>query len=145
MKLHPITVIETIASSIFIATLFIVAILLPRSLRKPGIFIAGLLTCLLLMFFATRPYIHDYQFSKKKEYLNQYLIKKYPNQNWEITRRTGRQYNRNYLLVKFENESDWTYAYLVKNKKRICQGAWMPAEGKFPDEGKHYEVRDCEN
>ncbi|MCJ8008161.1 hypothetical protein ACFFF5_11030 [Lederbergia wuyishanensis] len=142
--MHPITVIEIIASSIFIGLLFIVAIFLPRRLRKPGIYIASLLTFLLLMFFAARPYIHDYQFAKKKEYLNQYLINQYPNQNWEITRQIGRQYNRNYLLVNFDNERDWTYAYLVKNKKRICQGAWMPPEGKFPDEGKHYEVKDCE-
>ncbi|MBS4197342.1 hypothetical protein [Lederbergia citri] len=142
MELHPITVIEILASSIFIIALFVIAIFLPKRLRKMGLYIASLLMLLLLIFFAVRPFVHKYQFSQKKEYLHHYLVEKYPNERWEITKLEGRQYNRNYLQVKFENESEWIYMYLVKDKKKIYQVVWSPPDGKYPKEGLHYEHTD---
>ncbi|MBW8351553.1 hypothetical protein K0H71_19225 [Bacillus sp. IITD106] len=97
MELHPITVIEIFFSSIFIISLFIIVIFLPKRFKKTGLYIASLVTVLLLIFFAVRPFVHDYQFSNKKEYLNAYLMEKYSNEKWEITKLEGRQYNRNNL------------------------------------------------
>src|SRR5690606_28761369 len=106
-------------------------------------YIASLVTVFLLIFFAVRPFVHDYQFSKKKEYLNAYLMEKFPNEKWEITKQEGRQYNRNYLRVTFEDENDWTYLYIIKDRKKICQEGYILPEDEFSKKGKHLESNVC--
>lgn len=78
------------------------------------------------------------------EQLNQYLQEKYPNERWEITRKIGRQYNPYHLNVEFENEKGWIYTYSVVRESHICQRSWVPPEGKFPNEGQHFE-RHCKS
>ncbi len=142
--MHPITVIEITVSIILVIVTFVIALLLPKNSRKFWLMIASLLTVLLLLFFTIRPYWVDYQVSKKIEQLNQYLVEKYPNQEWTIRQQEGRQYNPYHLKVEFETEKGWTYTYSVVNEKNICQSVWTPPEGKFPDEGKHFESDHCE-
>ncbi|SEA01293.1 hypothetical protein SAMN05421743_102216 [Thalassobacillus cyri] len=141
--MHPITVIEIAGSFILVIVIFVIARLLPKQMRKLSLIIASLLSALLLLFFTIRPHWVDYQVSKKIEQLNQYLAEKYPNQEWTISRKEGRQYNPYHLEVEFENEKDWIYTYSVANEKNICQNVWTPTEGKFPQEGKHYESNHC--
>lgn len=137
--MHPITVIEIIASTVFAIILFVIPLLMPSRWRKKGFYTAASMTLLLLLLFAVRPFWNEYRVSIKKEYLNQYLEKYYPNQKWEISKREGRQYNIHHLEVRFENEKDWIYSYSVSSRKKICQSVWSPPEGKVPDEGRHYE------
>jgi hypothetical protein len=139
--LHPITAIEITASVVFVIVIFVIAFFLPNKVRKLSLIMAYSLTVILLLFFAVRPYWIDYQVSKKTEQLNQYLEGKYPNQDWEISRQVGRQYNPYHLEVSFKNEKGWTYTYSVVNEENIYQSVWVPPGGKFPDEGKHYEKK----
>lgn len=104
-----------------------------------SLIIASSITIILILLFAIRPYWIDYQVSKKMEQLNQYLEERYPKEQWQITRQLGRQNNPYRLNVEFENEKGWIYTYSVVNEKNSCQRVWTPPEGKFPDEGKHYE------
>lgn len=97
-----------------------------------------------MIFFFVRPYWIEFQVSKKTQHLNQYLIEKYSNEGWTITRREGRQYNPYQLEVEFESEKGWTYTYLVVDEEEICQSIWTPPEGELPSEGKHYENSHCE-
>ncbi|MBH9966233.1 hypothetical protein [[Bacillus] enclensis] len=111
--MHPITVIEILMSAGLIFLLFVTAFLLPAGIRKWSIIAASSTTVLILLFFVLRPFWIDYQVSRKTENLNHYLEGKYPGQEWEISRRTGRQYNPYHLMVEFENEKGWTYTYSV--------------------------------
>lgn len=110
-----------------------------RKLRKAGLIIVSSITVLLLLSFAIRPYWIDYQVSRKTEQLNHYLEEKYPNQEWEISRQAGRQYNPYHLQVRFKNEEGWIYIYSVVNEKKIHQSVWVPSGGNSFEEGKHYE------
>lgn len=141
--MHPITAIEAAGSIVLMVVIFLTALLLPKQMRKLSLLIASLLTALLFLFFIIRPYWVDYQVSIKSEQLNQYLEEKYPNQEWMISRGEGRQYNPYHLEVTFESEKGWIYTYSVVNEKNICQSVWTPPEGKFPQEGKHYERNHC--
>lgn len=126
-------------SGVFVCILFLIGLFLPNKIRKLGFIIAASISFILLVSFVVRPYWVDYQVSKKMEQLNQYLEKKYPNEQWEITRQIGRQYNPYHLNVEFENENGWFYTYSMVDINTICQKSWAPPEGKFPGEGKHYE------
>jgi len=137
--LHPITIFEIAASIGFVMIMFVIALLLPKKVRKLSLCMSCSLTVLLLLLFVIRPYWIDYQVSNKTKQLNLYLEERYPNQEWEISRQVGRQYNPYHLNVNFINEKGWTYTYSVVNEKNIFQSSWMPPEGKFPDAGKHYE------
>ncbi|GAA0343388.1 hypothetical protein GCM10008967_37290 [Bacillus carboniphilus] len=140
--MHPITVIEIMISTIFVAGLFIIAFLLPYRMRKKSIITVSFITLLLLLFFAVRPFWIDYQVSLKTEKLNQYLEENYPGEVWEIRRQVGRQYNPYHLKVTFENEKDWTYTYYVGDDQ-ICQTVWSPPDGMGPIDGKHFEYSGC--
>ncbi len=96
------------------------------------------------MFFPLRPYWIDYQVSIKREQLNHYLAETYPNQKWEITQREGRSYSPYQFKVEFDNETNWTYTYAVVSEQKICQVVWTPPQGKFPDEGEHFEKESCD-
>lgn len=137
--MHPITAIEILLSVVVVLVIFVIAVLLPKRIRKISLFTACTLTVFLVISFAIRPYWIDYQVSRKTVQLNQYLEEKYPNQTWEISRQVGRQYNPYHLQVRFENEQDWMYIYSVTNPNKIHQSVWIPAGGRFPDQGKHYE------
>jgi hypothetical protein len=141
---HPITAIEIASSVVTVTLLFIIAWVVPKKIRKISMLIATLLTLILLSIFAFRPFWIAYQVSIKTELLDSFLEGKYPNEEWEIDRRTGRQYNPYHLVVTFKNEEDWTYTYSVVDEDKICQNVWTPPEGKFPKEGKHYEGSHCE-
>jgi len=142
--LHSITVIEISVSIFVVLATILLAFLLPRKISKLAIIIAPILSILFILFFAIRPYWVGYQVSKKIEKLNQYLVEKYPHQEWTISRHEGRQYNPYHFEVEFKNEKGWTYTYLVENENNICQTVWTPPEGKFPDDGKHFESKHCE-
>lgn len=142
--MHPKTVIEILASGSFVVLVFVAVLFLPSRLRKLGIYLTISITALLLLFFIVRPYYDEYQASKKKEYLDQYLERVYPRQKWKIIQPVGRQYNPDFFEVKFENESDWIYIYSVADEERICQRVWIPPEGNIASsEGKHYEGKNC--
>lgn len=142
--MHPITVIEITVSVVFLIVIFVAALLLPSKFKKLGIISALSITAIILSFFAIRPYWVDFQAAKKTEQLQRYLEEKYPDEQWDISRQTGRQYNPYHINVTFNNENDWIYTYFVINENNICQRAWSSPEGKFPDEGKHFEGNQCE-
>ncbi|RDU37176.1 hypothetical protein DRW41_10880 [Neobacillus piezotolerans] len=142
--MHPISVIEVSLSFIFVIVTFGIALLFPKKYKKLTLMIASLLSVLLLLYFTIRPFWIDYQVSKKMDLLNQYLREEYPDQEWSITRREGRQYNPYHLDVEFMNEKGWVYTYSLVNEKNICQSAWAPQNGKLPREGKHFESKPCE-
>lgn len=131
-------------SAALIFILYVTAFLLPAGIRKWSIIAASSTTILILLFFALRPFWIDYQVSRKTEKLNHYLEGKYPGQKWEVSRRIGRQYNPYHLMVEFENEKGWTYTYSVVDEKNICQSVWTPPEGRLPNEGEHFERKECE-
>jgi len=137
--LHPITVIEIVTSVGFVLVIFVIVLVSPTRIRKLGLIVASILTLLLLLSFAIRPVWIEFQVSKKTEQLNQYLEKKYPYQEWEISRPEGRQYNPYHLTVRFKNEAGWAYTYLVADNN-IHQIVWIPPEGKSPEEGTHSEM-----
>lgn len=116
---------------------------MPRKIREISLIRASALTALLLLLFTIRPFWIDYQVSKKTQQLNYFLEEKYPEQEWEISRKEGTQYSPYQLQVKFDNEEDWTYTYSVANKTNFCQLSWTPPIGKYPNEGKHYEGDEC--
>ncbi|KSU64536.1 hypothetical protein AS034_01480 [[Bacillus] enclensis] len=142
--MHPITVIEMLMSAALIFLLFVTAFLLPAKIRRLSIIAASSATVLILLFFALRPFWIDYHVSRKTEQLNHYLERKYPGQEWKISRRIGRQYNPYHLMVEFENEKGWTYTYSVVDEKNICQSVWTPPEGRLPNQGEHFERNECE-
>ncbi|WP_339316082.1 hypothetical protein [Paenibacillus sp. FSL R10-2734] len=137
--MHPITAIEIILSIVFVLVIFVIAVLLPMKVRKLSIIMASSLTVLLLLSFAIRPYWIDYQVARKTEQLNHYLENKYPDEEWEVSRQVGRQYDPYSLEVRFKNEKGWIYIYSVVNENKIYQSVWIPAGGKSSDVGKHYE------
>jgi hypothetical protein len=144
ISVHPITVIEILMSAGLIIILFVTAFLLPKKIKRVSIFAASSITVLVLSFFALRPLWIDHHVSKKTERLNHYLEGKYHGQKWEISRQTGRQYNPYHLRVEFENEKGWTYTYSVVDEKNICQSVWTPPEGRLPNEGEHFERKECD-
>ncbi len=131
-------------SVFLIIIIFVAALLVPKKSRNLSLIIASSITVILLSFFAIRPYWIDDQVSNKAEQLEDYLEGKYPNQEWEISRQTGRQYNPYHLNVEFDNEKGWIYTYSVVVEKNICQSVWTPPEGKSPHEGEHFESNHCE-
>lgn len=124
---------------VLVLLIFLVACFLPIRIRKSGFMIASSITAAIILLLVVRPYWVDYKVSKKTEQLGQYLEAKYPNEQWDITRQVGRQYNPYHLNVEFENEKGWIYTYSVQSEIKACQRSWTPPEWKFPDEGKHYE------
>lgn len=141
--MHPITVVHITASVAIVILFFVIAFLIPKKARKIGLLLASFLTLFLISIFTIRPLWINYQVSKKTEQLNRYLEQKYPNQEWEIKRMAGRQYNPYHLDVTFENEKGWIYTYWVRDDNTICQIRLSNLDGKLPIEGKHYEPNSC--
>ncbi|GGB67506.1 hypothetical protein [Fictibacillus barbaricus] len=140
--MHPITVIEITATAVFISALFIIALIVPKSKRRIGLYTASFITICILGFFLIRPHWIHYQVSIKKEQLNTYLEQKYPGEKWKITRNIGRQYNPYHLLVEFENEKGWVYYYFVKDANNIQQKGYGMPDGAGKVEGKHFQQKD---
>lgn len=90
---------------------------------------------MLLVFFLARPFWIEYQVAQKTEHLNQYLVERYLDEEWSISRQEGRQYSPYHLKVEFKNEKGWVYTYSVVEEESICQNAWSPPEGDPSDEG----------
>jgi hypothetical protein len=141
MQLHPITVIEIIFIVIFLGALFTIAMLIPKAKRKIGLYVSGFITVIVLAFFLIRPHWINYQVSIKSEQLHAYLEKKYPGEDWKITRRTGRQYNPYHLEVEFSSEKGWKYLYWVKDAANIKQTGYSVPDGDTRIEGDHYDPR----
>jgi hypothetical protein len=143
MQLHPFTVIEITFTVIFLSALFIMAMLIPKSKRKIGLYSTGFITVMILAFFLIRPHWINYKVSIKTEQLHAYLEKKYPGEEWEITRNVGRQYNPYHLDVEFENEKGWFYTYWVKDANNIKQkGYAVPVSETENSEPKHFQSED---
>jgi hypothetical protein len=143
MQMHPITVIEIIFTAIFLAALFTISMLIPKTKRKIGLYAACLITVIVLAFFLIRPHWINYQVSIKTEQLHAYLEKKYPGEKWKITRRTGRQYNPYHLEVEFSSEKDFKYLYWVKDAANIKQtGYAVPVSETENSEPKHFQPED---
>jgi len=137
--LYPITAIEIVTATVFVIVLFVIAFLLPKRIRKFSLLAASSLTTIVLLFFAVRPFWIEYQAEKRMEYLNRYLEKKYPNEEWKIRRLEGVRYSPYHFDVEFKNEKGWIYRYSVGGEQEICQNAWALPDGIRPAEGKHYE------
>jgi hypothetical protein len=143
MQMHPITVIEIIFTAIFLAALFTISMLIPKTKRKIGLYAACLITVIVLAFFLIRPHWINYQVSIKTEQLHAYLEKKYPGEKWKITRRTGIQYNPYNLEVEFSSEKDFKYLYWVKDAANIKQtGYAVPVSQTENSEPKHFQPED---
>lgn len=141
MQLHPITVIEIMFTVIFLGALYTIAMLIPKAKRKIGLYVSGFITVIVLGFFLIRPHWINYQVSIKTEQLHVYLEKKYPGEDWEITRRTGRQYNPYHLEVEFNSEKGWKYLYWVKNAANIKQTGYSVPDHSSKIEGKHFQPK----
>jgi hypothetical protein len=139
MQLHLITVIEIIFTVIFLSALFIIAGLIPKTKRKIGLYAAGFITVIVLAFFLIRPHWINYQVSIKTEQLHVYLEKKYPGEEWNITRRSGRQNNPYHLEVEFSSEKGFRYLYWVKDAANIKQTGFSVPDGATKIEGKHFQ------
>ena len=137
--MHPITASEIATATVFVIVLIVIALLLPKRIRKLSLAIAATFTFIVLLFFACRPFWIEYQAVKRMEYLNQYLERKYPDEEWVMNRLKGRHYSPYHFDVEFNNEKGWIYRYSVGDKQEICQSAMAVPEGKRPSEGKHYE------
>ncbi|ETI70784.1 hypothetical protein [Neobacillus vireti] len=137
--MDPITVIEIIVSTVIIIILFSAALLVPQKVRKQSLLLASILSLIIGLFFAIRPIWINFQVKEKTAQLNQYLKQKYPNEEWEIKRKIGRQYNPYHLDVRFDNEKGWVYTYFV-NDHTIFQIAWSVPDNQSSNEGKHYEL-----
>lgn len=143
MQLHPITVIEIIFTVIFLSALFIIAMLIPKTKRKIGLYVPSSITIIVLAFFLIRPHWINYQVSIKTEQLRAYLEKKYPGEEWKIKRKVGRQYNPYHLEVEFDNEKGWFYMYLVKDADNITQNGYaVPVSETKKSEPKHFQPED---
>lgn len=141
MQLHPITVIEIIFTVIFVGALFIIAMLIPKTNRKMGLYAASIITLIALAFFLIRPHWINYQVSIKTDQLHAYLEKKYPGEEWKITRRIGRQYNPYHLEVEFSSEKGWKYLYWIKDAANIKQTGYSVPDGDTKIEGDHFDPR----
>lgn len=137
--MHPITIIEIIIAIVPIFVLLVIALLIPKKVKKAVLLSVLCLTILEIGFISLRPVWIDYQVSKKTEQINQYLVRKYPNESWEIKRKEGRQYNPYHLNVIFKNEPLWIYDYTVDSDGQVRQTGVATPSGKFPDDGKHRE------
>ncbi len=137
MDLHPITVIEIMFTLTLISALYIVAIFIPKTKRKIGLYTASTISALVLLFFIIRPFWTDYHVSVKKEQLTLYLEKQFPNEKWQITQNIGRQYNPYIFLVEFHNEKGWKYHYYVMDADKIKQKGLSMPDGVEQIEGKH--------
>jgi hypothetical protein len=143
MQLHPFTVIEITFTVIFLSALFIMAMLIPKSKRKIGLYSAGFITVMILAFFLIRPYWINYQVSIKTEQLHAYLEKKYPGEEWKIKRKIGRQYNPYHLDVEFQNEKGWFYTYFINDANNIKQKSYaVPVSETEKSNPKHFQPED---
>lgn len=142
MDLHPITVIEIMSAATLISALYIVAIFIPKSKRKIGLYTASIISALVLLIFIIRPFWIDYHVSVKKEQLTLYLEKQFPNEEWQITQNIGRQYNPDIFLVEFHNEKGWKYHYFVKSADHIRQNGYSHPDGTGIKNGKHMQRND---
>lgn len=136
--MHPITIIEILLAIGIVAVLLVIAFLLPRNIRKISLTVVLCVALAESAFFAVRPFWIDYHIGIKIEQLNEHLEKKYPGEDWEISRRTSRNYNPYHLEVRFDNEKGWVYTYSV-NKNEIKQVAIGVPDYQLDNEGKHYE------
>jgi ABC-type transport system involved in cytochrome bd biosynthesis fused ATPase/permease subunit len=136
--MHPITIIEIlIAVGVVLGLLVLVYVLLKKS-RRLGLFFILIVALAELVFFAVRPFWINYHVAIKTEQLDEYLEKQYPGEEWEISRRTGRQYGPYQLEVRFENEQGWVYLYSVKEDKIKQVSVGVP-DDEYYKAGKHYE------
>lgn len=78
MNLHPITVIEITFTLILISVLFVIALFIPKTKRKIGLYTASVIVVLVLAFFLIRPLWINYQVSIKKEQLTHYFKRSLP-------------------------------------------------------------------
>ncbi|WP_316571744.1 hypothetical protein [Neobacillus sp. YIM B06451] len=141
--MEPKMVVELTASGVFVIVLFASMFLLPSRRRLFGFTVVSILTIALIAFFTFRPLWYDFQYVKKSAILHSYLETQYPEEEWQITRRTGRHDNPNHLTVIFKNEPNWMYTYLVGRNRKICQIGWTPPEGDLPRSGLHYDKGTC--
>ncbi|MCF6139168.1 hypothetical protein [Pseudalkalibacillus berkeleyi] len=125
-----------------IAFVFLVAIFVPKNVRKVTIIIATSITMAILLFFAIRPIWYEYQITKSEERLNHYLSNKYASEDWKIERRTTPRYNAYQLNVTFQSEKEWTYTYYIKDE--ICQISWSSTGLEPPSQAEHYEPKECD-
>lgn len=141
--MHPSQVIELMMVAGIVITAFIIVWFIPKRWRRVGLLIATCITLAILAFFFIRPLWYDHQAEKSTEKLSQYLMLKYPEEDWEIDRVQNHSYNPYQLNVTFEDEKGWVYTYFVKDK--ICQLGWTVPGHQLPREGKYYDVAEhCE-
>lgn len=136
--MHPITVIEILLALGLLLLILGVGYFLPRNRRKTVIKIVLSVLVLELAFFGIRPLWIDYHRDVKTDQLTEYLEKRYPGEEFEISYRTSRSYNPYHLEVRFASEPGWIYAYSV-NEAEIKQVDIGVPDAELPEEGVHYE------
>lgn len=136
--MHPITIIEILIAAGIVIGLIVLTFILPEKFRRLSLIIVMCAVVVEIAFFVLRPFWIDYHVAIKTEQLNEYLEKKYPDEEWKISRRIGRQYNPYHLEVRFENENDWIYLYWV-NDEKIRQVAVSVPDEQYHRNGMHFE------
>lgn len=136
--MHPITIIEIMMAVGVVLVLLMLVFIFPKKYRRIGLFIVLLVALAELVFFAVRPFWIDYHVAIKTEQLDEYLENKYQGEEWEISRRIGRQYGPYQLEVRFENEPGWVYLYSI-NEDKIKQISVAVPDEEYYKAGKHFE------
>ncbi|MDQ0166011.1 hypothetical protein [Bacillus horti] len=109
-----------------------------------GYMLTGAVALVIVAFFVFRPYWIDYQIIEKMTMLEDYLEDRYPKEKWDITaidHRTYRQYNPYHLIVAFESEPGWQYAYYVSSEGNVKQ-VWHSVDSEHENlngDGKFLE------
>lgn len=139
--MHPITIIEIMMAVGVILGFLMLVFFFPKKYRRLGLCIVLLVAVAELVFFTVRPFWIDYHVAIKTEQLDEYLEKKYPGEEWKISRRIGRQYGPYQLEVRFENEQGWVYLYSI-NEDKIMQISVGVPDNEHYEAGKHFEDYD---
>ncbi len=89
-----------------------------------------------------RPIWIEYRASAIQKDVNQYLKNRYPGESWKIERADKKSPSANPYRqdVTFTSEPGWEYNYTASLFGEVKQVGSAPIEGKFPREGKHFEI-----
>lgn len=136
--MHPITIIEILIAVGVVLGLLMLVFVLPKKFRRISLLLVLFLSSVEIAFFVVRPLWIDYHVTIKIEQLDEFLEKKYPDEEWKISRRTSRNYNPYHLEVRFENEKEWIYGYSVNSDEIKQVSVGVPDEQYYKD-GRHYE------
>lgn len=124
--MHPTTIIDLTLLVGFIIGNCLIALLLPKNVKK----IIWVLSCTILLigitFYSVRPFIVQYQTNKAIDVLENHLRVIYTDDSWRITDTDENEIESIvYLHVIFKSEPKLVYEYAVQKTTLDQVGMWM--------------------